>query len=475
VPSPLTQPGVLSAYVDNLWEDEILEVLASYVAIRCISPDFDPTWADSGEIARAAELLSSWAASRPVPGCDVEVIERDGLTPVIVVDVPATPGAETGLVTLLYGHFDKQPPLGSWREGLDAFAAVREGDRLYGRGTADDGYSIFAAVGALEALAATGTPHGRCVLLVESSEESGSAHLGPYLEEVSARIGGHGPGLVVCLDSGCATYDRLWYTTSLRGSFIATVRVEVLTEGIHSGMAGGVVPSSFRVVRELLSRIEDETTGEILLPQMHAEVPARYVAAAEAAAAELGDLSDFPMVPSLELSGRSAADRLLRRTWAPALEVTGMDGVPSVKDGGNVLRPFSTAKLSLRLPPPVDPDAAADALVRVLSADPPQGAKVTVAVSGSSPGFVAPPQSEWLASATEQASQSFFGRSAAAMSEGGTIPFLAELASRFPAAQFLVTGVLGPSSNAHGPNEMLDLVTARRLTAALAHVLASAP
>jgi acetylornithine deacetylase/succinyl-diaminopimelate desuccinylase-like protein len=475
VPSPLTQAGVLAAYVDRLWEDVILDVLSSYVTIRCISPDFDPAWADTGEIGRAAELLSRWAASRPVPGCAVEVVEHEGLTPVIIVDVPATPGAETELVSLLYGHFDKQPPLGSWREGLDAFVAVREGDRLYGRGTADDGYSIFAAMGALEALAATDTPHGRCVILMESSEESGSAHLGPYLEEVSARIGSFGPGLVVCLDSGCATYDRLWYTTSLRGSFIATVRVDVLTEGIHSGMAGGVVPSSFRLLRQLLSRIEDETSGEILLPELHAEPPARDIAAAEAVTTELGELGDFPSVPSLELSGQSPAGRLLRRTWMPALAVTGMDGIPSVIDGGNVLRPFTTAKLSLRLPPPVDPDAAAGALALALTADPPQGAKVTVTVSGSSPGFVAPPQSEWLARASEEASEAFFGRSAAAMSEGGTIPFLAELASRFPAAQFLVTGVLGPSSNAHGPNEMLDLLTARRLTAAVAHVLASTP
>ena len=477
MPSPVDNTGVLASYLDALWEDEIVGALSSYVSIRCISPDFDPSWADNGEIVRAAELLSRWAASRPIPGCTVEVVQRDGLTPVVIAEVPATPGAGSELVTLLYGHFDKQPPLGSWREGLDPFVAVRDGDRLYGRGTADDGYSMFAALGALEALAATGTPHGRCVLLLESSEESGSTHLGPYLEDVSARIGGDGPGLVVCLDSGCATYDRLWYTTSLRGSFIATLCVEVLTEGIHSGLAGGVVPSSFRLLRQLLSRIEDEATGEILVPQLHAEVPARFLKAAEAITAELAvtGAGEFPTVASLELSGENAADRLIRRTWMPALALTGMDGMPSVNDGGNVLRPFTTAKLSLRLPPSVDPDAAAAALAGVLSADPPQGATVTVTVSGASAGFVAPPQAHWLAQATEAASQAFFGHRAGAMSEGGTIPFLAELAGRFPAAQFLVTGVLGPSSNAHGPNEMLHLPTAKRVTASVAHILSQLP
>jgi acetylornithine deacetylase/succinyl-diaminopimelate desuccinylase-like protein len=265
--------AALARYVDALWEDSVIPALSSYVQIRCLSPEFDTAWAENGEIARAAELLSRWAASRPIPGCTVELLEREGITPAILADVPASQGARTEPVTLLYGHLDKQPPLGSWREGLDPFVAVREDDRLYGRGTADDGYSIFAAIGAIEALAATDTPHGRCIVLIEASEESGSPHLGPYLQAVSERIGPAGPGLVVCLDSGCATYDRLWTTTSLRGNLIATVSVEVLTVGVHSGLAGGTVPSSFRLLRRLLSRLEDEATGEIIVPECRAPLP----------------------------------------------------------------------------------------------------------------------------------------------------------------------------------------------------------
>ena len=378
----MSDPAALARYVQELWEDSIMPILSSYVGIRCLSPEFDPAWAENREIERAAQLLSQWAASRPIPGCAVELVEREGLTPVILADVPATPGAGTEIVTLLYGHLDKQPPLGSWREGLDPFVAVREGDRLYGRGTADDGYSIFAAVGALEALAASGTPHGRCIVLIEASEESGSPHLAPYLEMVEARIGAPGPGLVVCLDSGCATYDRLWTTTSLRGNVIATLTVEVLTEGVHSGLAGGAVPSSFRLLRRLLSRLEEESTGDILLPECRADPPARTRAAAEAMTAELGAaaVGEFPTVASLELSGATATEQLLRRTWLAALAVTGIDGMPSVREGGNVLHPFTRAKLSLRLPPTVDPGLVAEALVRTLSADPPQGARVAVEV-----------------------------------------------------------------------------------------------
>jgi len=473
----MSDTSALANYVEHLWDESVMGAFASYVAIPCLSPDFDPAWAENGEIGRAARLLASWAESRPVPGCAVELVERAGLTPVIIADIPATPGAQKALVTLLYGHLDKQPPLGSWREGLDPFVAVREGDRLYGRGTADDGYSIFAAIGAVEALAATGTAHGRCLVIIEASEESGSPHLGPYLEQIEDRIKDPGPGLVVCLDSGCVTYDRLWATESLRGMVLATLTVEVLTEGIHSGLSGGVVPSSFRILRRLLSRIEDEATGEILVPECGAEPPLRFRAAAEALTAELGEtaVGEFPTVPSLELSGSSAADRLLRRTWMPSLAITGIDGIPSVQYGGNVLRPFTSAKLSLRLPPLVEPERAAGALARILSKDPPQGARVSVDVTSASPGFCAPQRAEWLSRATDEASEAFFGRRAGTMSEGGTIPFLAELASRFKEAQFLVTGVLGPGSNAHGPNEMLDLATARRVTASVAHVLASTP
>ena len=472
-----TRPEALSGYLDGLFENEVVGTLSSYVAIRCLSPDFDPEWANNGEIARAARLLADWARARRIPGIDVEIVEHDGLTPVVLADVPASPGGESRPTSLLYGHFDKQPPLGSWREGLDPFVAVREGDRLYGRGTADDGYSIFAALGALESLAVTGAGYGRCLVLVESSEESGSSHLSTYLDDVTARIGERGPGLVVCLDSGCATYDRLWTTTSLRGSFVATIRVEVLSEGVHSGLAGGVVPSSFRILRQLLSRVEDPGTGEILLPEFRAEVPAWALAAAKDVTAELGEsaVGDFPTVAGLELSGDSAADRLIRRTWMPAMAFTGMDGVPSVKDGGNVLRPFTTGKLCFRLPPGVDPERAVGALVAALGSDPPQGAKVEVEITGASPGFEAPAEAEWLARAVETSSELFFQKSAGRIGEGGTIPFLTLLLERFPSSQFLVTGVLGPGANAHGPNEMLDLATARRVTACVAHVLASVP
>jgi acetylornithine deacetylase/succinyl-diaminopimelate desuccinylase-like protein len=287
---------------------------------------------------------------------------------------------------------------------------------------------------------------------------------------LSARIGS--PNLVVCLDSGCVTYDRLWVTASLRGNLVGTLRVDVLREGVHSGAAGGVVPSSFRILRRLLSRVEDEETGEILLPELHAPVPEGRGAELRAVADEFGDVvaGRFPAVDGLRLRGDSPAERLLNETWRPALAVTGMDGIPSTRDGGNVLRPFTTAKLSFRLPPSCDAEAALVAVRHALESDPPDGAKVSFS-GESAPGWDAPPPAAWLAAASDEASLAYFGHDARSIGEGGSIPFMASLGKRYPDVQFLATGVLGPESNAHGPNEFLHVPTAKAVTASVAHVL----
>jgi acetylornithine deacetylase/succinyl-diaminopimelate desuccinylase-like protein len=478
-------PELLEA-ADRLFEQEALGVLQDYVRIPCLSPDFDVEWEAHGHIEAAARLLADWAGARPLPGLTVELSRLPGLTPVILAEVPATPGyrgwrdgasaSSAAGPVLLYGHLDKQPPLGAWREGLDPFVPVRDGDRFYGRGAADDGYSVFAALGALQALHESGVDHGRCIVIIEASEESGSPHLPAYLEALVPRLGPDGPSLVVCLDSGSPTYDRLWVTTSLRGLLSVEIRVDVLTEGVHSGAAGGVVPSSFRILRRLLDRIEDPDTGAILVEECTATVPDVRRAEAEALVAAIGDgaAGSFPTVPGLELGGRDPVDRVLVRTWAPSLAFVGIDGVPSVQDGGNVLRPFTTGNIAMRLPPSADAEAAAERVAELLRGDPPSGAVVTVVAEGAK-GFDAPVMAPWLAEAVAAASMAYYGEPAGAAGEGGTIPFLSALQEKYPAAQFLVTGVLGPESNAHGPNEMLHLPTAKRVTAAVAHVLSQAP
>jgi acetylornithine deacetylase/succinyl-diaminopimelate desuccinylase-like protein len=371
---------------------------------------------------------------------------------------------------LLYGHLDKQPPMEGWRDGLGPWSPKLVDGRLYGRGGADDGYAVFASLTALDAVRSAGGAHSRAVVLIECSEESGSPDLPAYVDHLADRIGT--PSLVVCLDSGCATYDRLWVTTSLRGNLIGELRVDVLTEGVHSGGAGGIVPSSFRVLRRLLGRVEDDATGHILVPELHSEIPEERMEDIKRTAPELASsLNQFPWAGTTTSPDPSPERRMVAATWEPCLAVTGMDGIPPGATAGNVLRPFTAATVSFRLPPNVDAAVATDALVRTLEADPPHGAEVHFTVSSAESGWDAPPTAAWLSDAVDAASTAAFGLDARSMGEGGTIPFMGMLGERFPDAQFLVTGVLGPESNAHGPNEFLDVATARRITACIATVL----
>ena len=456
---------VAGAVVSRLWRDEILPQLQRYIAIPALSPAFDSAWEQHGHIESAVAQVVGWLRSRPVAGMSVDVQRLPGRTPLIVVEVaPSGPpsssdsgarGVAEGSTVVLYGHLDKQPEMTGWRDGLGPWTPVLDGHRLYGRGGADDGYAAFAALAAIEAVQAAGGSHSRCILLIEASEESGSPDLAAHLAALGERLGD--VSLLICLDSGCADYNTLWLTTSLRGLVEATLRVDVMTEGWHSGMAGGLVPSSFRLARILLERIEEAATGHIRLAAAQAEIPAHRRAEAAAMAELLGGTGeDFSLVGDLQLMETDPAAGLLARTWGSSLAVTGADGLPPTASAGNVLRPYTALKLSLRLPPTADAATAAAELRNTLLADPPLQASVTVEGVHAADGWDAPALAPWLAEALQQAARARFGRPLQLYGEGGSIPFLAALAAMFPQAQFVVTGVLGPESNAHGPNEFLE-------------------
>lgn len=451
--------------------DGIVPVLHDYIAIPNVSVDFDAQWREHGFMQQAVDLISNWCRERPIPGLTVEVVELAGRTPLIFMEIPAAgdAGSEADTV-LLYGHLDKQPEMEGWREDLGPWKPVLEGDRLYGRGGADDGYATFASLTAIEAVHAAGLSHARCVVLIEASEESGSIDLPAYVDELEDRIGS--PSLVVCLDSGCIDYDRMWVTTSLRGMVSGVLTVDIVTEGLHSGDASGMVPSSFRIARQLLDRVEDSGTGAPLLPELIVDIPEGRLAEAAATASEIGAIADhYPFVDGAGPTTSDPAEQLLARTWHATLSVVGADGLPPSERAGNVLRPSTSLKLSFRLPPTADPELAQAAIVAALEADAPYGARVSFHDVDSAPGWNAPATAPWLATALDVASTASFGSSARTFGEGGSIPFMGMLGAKFPDAQFVITGVLGPDANAHGPNEYLHVPTARRLTMAVAHLL----
>jgi acetylornithine deacetylase/succinyl-diaminopimelate desuccinylase-like protein len=470
--APMPVSATTASWVEEQFARSIVPTLVEYIKIPNKSAMFDPDWKKLGHVDRAVELLSGWARDQLPAGATIEVVRLGERTPVIFIDIPAT-GGKPGDTVMLYGHLDKQPEMTGWREGLGPWTPVLDGDKLYGRGGADDGYAIFASLTAINAVRKDNLPHARCVVLIEACEESGSYDLPAYIEHLAPRIGEL--SLVVCLDSGCANYDQLWSTTSLRGLVIGNLEVSLLTEGVHSGDGTGVVAASERVIRQLLDRIDDSHTGTVKLEALATKIPPQRVLQAEKTAQVIGDevWNKFPLQPGVEPVAKNNVELILNRTWRPGLAITGAEGWPAIGNAGNVLRPVTRLKLSIRIPPRVDPRTAAQAVKDALEKDPPYGAKVSFTDIGANAGWDAPEMAPWLDHALDQASQRHFGKPSMYMGEGGTIPFMYMLGEKFPKAQFCITGVLGPGSNAHGPNEFLHIPTARKLTLCVAEVLAT--
>jgi acetylornithine deacetylase/succinyl-diaminopimelate desuccinylase-like protein len=483
-PLPPDAAAALGRFADRVWDEEIVPALTDYIAVPAKSPMFDADWERNGYIERVVRDAARWVESKQLPGLRLEVIRLEGRTPLIFFELPATRSSGTDTV-LLYGHLDKQPEFSGWRGDLGPWTPKYENGKLYGRGGADDGYAIYACLTALMALERQGIARPRCVGVIETCEESGSPDLPAYLAALQPRLGN--VSLVVCLDSGAGSYDQLWLTTSLRGMVSGVLKVEVLSEGVHSGDASGLVPSSFRVLRQVLDRLEDAKTGRLLPESFHCAIPASRVEQARQAAQLLGDevWKRFPWAcgadggPTLPTS-TDPTEALLNRTWRPTLSVTGADGFPELKNAGNVLRPFTAFKLSLRLPPLVDGNAAAARLKTLLEDNAPYNARVTFAADGrvgaqGATGWNAPELAPWLEQALNAASLAHFDAPVGYIGQGGTIPLMSMLQQGFPKAQMMVCGVLGPKSNAHGPNEFLHVPYGKKLTAAVAQVIAAHP
>ena len=456
--------------IDAQWDNEIIPELENFIRIPNKSPAFDPDWKANGHMDKAMALIVNWCKRQPIKNMQLELIEEAGRTPLLFIEI----AGNSDDTVLLYGHMDKQPEMTGWAEGKGPWVPVIEGEKLYGRGGADDGYAVFASLTAIKTLQDNSIPHARCVIIIEASEESGSSDLPHYLTQLKHKIGS--PNLIICLDSGCGNYEQLWSTTSLRGLVDGVLKIDVLTNGIHSGVGSGVVPSTISILRQLLDRIENADTNDILLDALKVTIPQERIEQAHKAAKQLGNeiIAAYPFVGHTTPVTNNLGELLLNRTWRAALSVVGQDGLPPTEKGGNVTLPRLAVKLSMRIPPQCNPDKAAAALKHVLEANPPHQASVSFTIgSNCATGWNAPALAPWLAQASDNASTLFYGKPAAYHGEGGTIPFMAMLGDLFPQAQFLIAGVLGPQSNAHGPNEFLHIDMAKRLTGCIASVIAS--
>ena len=457
----------LKKHIHDFWDSEIVPTLVDYIKIPNKSPSFDPDWEKHGHMDKVLNLAANWTEKNKPVGSEMIIKKSPERTPLLLLDIP---GTKEGNI-LMYGHLDKQPEMEGWNEDLGPWIPVIKDEKLYGRGGADDGYALFASIASINALKEQKIDHPRILVLIEFSEESGSPDLPHYMDLCSDIIGS--PDLVICLDSGAGDYKRFWTTTSLRGLIGLKMKVSVLKEGVHSGGASGHVPSSFRIARSLLSRLEDEKTGEILLEELNTEIPDYRIEETKNLVSILGNevVEEFPWANGMKPSTNDNVEGVLRRTWRPALSIVGSDGMPSTANAGNVLRPYTTLQLSMRIPPTVDPKKAVNAIEKILKDDIPYGASVELEFEEAAEGWNAPESKTWLLDAIEKASKEYFNQMPCTIGEGGTIPFMAMLGKQFPEAQFVITGVLGPQSNAHGPNEFLHIPFAKNLTCCISSII----
>ena len=453
---------------DEEWEKSIIPELVEYIRVPNKSPAFDPDWQSNGFMEQVVDQFVAWSQHQNIEGMELDVIRLPKRTPLIFIDIPG----DTENTVLLYGHLDKQPEMMGWNEGFGPWKPVLKENKLYGRGGADDGYALFASLLAIKILHKQKIPHARCVVIIEACEESGSYDLPFYIDHLKDRLGK--PELVICLDSGCGNYEQLWSTTSLRGLVGGELKVEVLDEGIHSGDISGIIPSSFRILRQLLDRIEDPVSGQILLEECYVDIPNKRIEQAKHAASVLNEnvFRRFPIKGNIRPVSDDLVELILNRSWRPTLSYLGASGLPEINDAGNVLRPFTSIKLSMRLPPTCSSKIVSKKLKELLLNDPPNGAKISFEIDWSVDGWMAPEISPWLEKALDEASENYFNKPSVHIGEGWSIPFMGMLGEKFPEAQFLITGVLGPGSNAHGPNEFLHIPAAKKITCCVAEIIA---
>jgi acetylornithine deacetylase/succinyl-diaminopimelate desuccinylase-like protein len=465
--------AVVSDHVHAGWSGEHVDALSEFVAVPSLSPAFEPGWERTGALAAAVELVADWFADRhALPGVQTHRLRLEGRTPLLIVDIPAfgpAPGGPARTV-LAYGHLDVQPAGGGWTV-TDPFRPVLRDSLLYGRGSGDDKYAPLAVAAALEALRAANQAHPHVVLLLEASEESSSVDLPAHLAAHGELLGK--PDLILCLDTFVPDNTRLWHSSSMRGIVVADLSVAVAREGMHSGLVGGVVPSSFRLLRALLDRLENSTTGACLLPQLYADVPPEHRDALRRQSETSGSpVAGLPLLPGVRPESPDPFTQLLAQSWEPSIAYVGVEGMPPSSAAGSVLRAATTVRLSIRLPPTVRASDAVDALRTTLETDPPAGSSVRLDVRGAEDGWSAsvPPSVRDL---LDGAGVAGYAAPAAECGGGATIPPLGILARRFPEAVTIPLGLVTPNSNPHGPDEHIDLLAAERLTVALASLLAA--
>jgi acetylornithine deacetylase/succinyl-diaminopimelate desuccinylase-like protein len=382
-----------AAYVEKWWADWYVKGLCEFIEIPNLSPMFDAEFYTNGTTQAAAKHVDDYINKLEIKGITKHSFTPEGKPPMYVYVVEANGNDKN---VMCYGHLDKQPWMMPWREGLGPTKAVIEGDFLYGRGGADDGYAPFSCALAIKNLQVQGLPHPRFALVLETEEESGSPNLLELLALSKEAIGT--PDIMFCMDSGAFNWDQLWMTSSLRGIICLDVQIDCAHGGYHSGEVGGIVPETMRIMRHLLDRIDDSKTG-MCCEALNCEIPERFKTEAKFMAELSGPemYKKYHVCEGVDCMHEEGIDQMyLNNTWRANMAITGAAGLPAIQTAGNVCRPSTSMRLSIRLPPKVNPDDAYAAVTKLLTTDVPYNAKVICTSQGKGQGWCMGELSPWL-------------------------------------------------------------------------------
>lgn len=461
---------MLKNTIEQFWLEEAQPTLMDFIRLPSKSTAFDPQWKEHGYLLQACRLAANWI-QKIIPDATCEIIEDEGKTPCLFVEIGSNDLERQEKTIAFYGHLDKQPENEGWKDGLGPWTPYFDGEYLFGRGACDDGYSVFAMITAVETLRRSKMKHPRIVAIFETQEESGSSDLEGYLHQLKAKIGS--PECFIVLDNQCGDYNRLWLNTSLRGNISGTLSVSTMSYGVHSGSFSGIVPDPFTVAMTLLGRIQHPETGEILLDTLQAQIPALRLKQIQEVSLRMGDQiwKTAPLLENVQPKYGNNDAILIQSTWKPSLTIIGIDGIPSIQNAGNVIQGSVSLRLSFRIPPGIDIDNALQSINDCFTQNIPYGCSVTWNSLEYLPGWCAPSHSVKYEKLFHDAGEQVFEEKTLACGQGASIGFIPKFEKLFPKTEIILIGVLGPQSNAHSPNEALNVLYTQKLIETIAIVL----
>ncbi|CAI2368334.1 unnamed protein product [Moneuplotes crassus] len=454
-------------FIEDNFQSMFLDPISEFIKVPNLTPSFDPEFQTNGLIEQAIDNVKGYAESMDIPGLKFHVHNEEGRAPMALIEIPGN-GKKNIMV---YGHLDKQPHMEGWTEGTGPTTPTIIGDKLYGRGSTDDGYVSFATLTAVKNILDQGQEIPRIVLVLEAEEESGSKDLVYLLEKCKDII--KTPDVCLCCDSGALDYKTLWLTSSLRGSMGMNVKVSIAKDAFHSGICGGAMPETFRIANNLLDRLEDPITKR--MEKFEVEIEDRFKEEAKNIVGLVGtDLyKDFKLLEGCRpIHHDNLEEMYLNINWRPALAVCGADGLPTLSKAGNVVRASTSLRLKIRLPPSLDAKEMCDEVVKTLSEDVPFGAKIEFDDVSSGSGWVMKDLKEETSKAIHESSEEFYEKKAGLYGIGGSIPFLKTLEGIYPETEILAMGVGGNDCNIHAPDETLDIPYMKKFIPTLSHILA---